>query len=60
MGAIVVRMDSDSRRSGGGKTPAEWLDLLVAKAEALRQAGVVSVELEGCKVAFGPLPIPVG
>lgn len=34
--------------------PAEWLDLLIDRAPALRASGVLEVELDGCAVKLAP------
>lgn len=37
-------------------TPAEWLDLIARKVPALRAAGVLRIQFEGCTVDIAPLP----
>ncbi len=39
------------------KTTTEtWIDLLIRKAKALREAGVLDVEIDGCKATLAPVP----
>lgn len=40
-------------------TPAALLDLLVSKAKGLRDAGILRVELEGCKFDLAPADVAV-
>ena len=35
--------------------PSDWLDLLIEKAPALREAGVLEIELDGCTVSLAPV-----
>jgi hypothetical protein len=35
-------------------TAADWLDLLIEKAESLRKAGVRRIQFEGCEVKLAP------
>lgn len=39
--------------------PAEWLELICARAKELRDAGVVQLQLEGCTVTLQPPDAPV-
>ncbi len=36
-------------------TPEQWIELLVRKASALRKAGVLDVETDGCKATLAPI-----
>ena len=36
-------------------TPEEWIELLVRKAAALREAGVLTVESDGCTASLAPV-----
>lgn len=35
-------------------TPAEWVQILVSNAEALRKSGVLSFSVDGCEVILAP------
>ncbi len=43
--------------AGNTPTAAEWLDLLIERADALRKAGVTHVDLGGCAVTLAPPPV---
>lgn len=40
------------------KTPEQWCDLIVARASALRAAGVLQLELDGATFVLAP-PAPI-
>lgn len=44
-------------------TVTRWIDLLISRSGELRNAGVLSIEIDGCAATFAPLPalvVPVG